>query len=548
MALILLTNPLLYLLSKSLRWYPPDSVGYVVFGRDFFADGLLFLRSWVHVDTGLILPPALPFLIALFESSNGDLFTIAERISSVSLLLAGIPLYLLARQTAGRVGAASAVIVAQLGYATCFMGLAPLSEALFILIVACALLLLRRFLDSDWALLGLVTGAACCAVFLTRQVGLFLLAFAVLWSLLASFLAEGRRFQPGVLAKPGLIACGFLIVFGPYAAVVFHQSGSHPLQQYFRMGIYEVSTNDAAALAEIERIETQAATDSGEIYAKRRQLRRLLPDGSEMFSYVLRPEAAEADQGPLALAAGRLAQPGLLAENLARNLGFLRDALGAFLTGLFIATAITPFVLKRAGPPFASRYFLAGFVLFNLFGVSLVSGTVARYVEVFLPFALLHVASELSSLGREVFPSRRWRTVAAAFPALVLLVGAALMPRHFDQIKLHPKPPGSAETCPGFPVGSAVFSRIPLDAYRVGGRFRALPNDRLSKIVIYAHKTEVDWLVVDGATTAPMYTHAKWYGEPDLHRSFANLVDLQCTVKDGRYRLYRIKPATEGSL
>jgi len=103
LGLVVLTNPVLYFFNHSPYYVPPDSVAYATLGRRFFSDFLFYLPSWGHVDSGLILPPLYPLLIALGAPFTENLLNLAEWISSASLLLAGIPLYLLVRRRAGRV-------------------------------------------------------------------------------------------------------------------------------------------------------------------------------------------------------------------------------------------------------------------------------------------------------------------------------------------------------------------------------------------------------------------------------------------------------------
>ncbi len=50
-------NPVTYFLNSSIRHFSPDTIANMAMGRDLFHKGLLYIPSWSHEDTGLILPP-----------------------------------------------------------------------------------------------------------------------------------------------------------------------------------------------------------------------------------------------------------------------------------------------------------------------------------------------------------------------------------------------------------------------------------------------------------------------------------------------------------
>jgi 4-amino-4-deoxy-L-arabinose transferase-like glycosyltransferase len=547
LGLVVLTNPVLYFFNDSPYYVPPDSVAYATLGRRFFSDFLFYLPSWGHVDSGLILSPLYPLLIALGTPFTENLIGLAEWISSASLLLAGIPLYLLVRRRTGRVVALCATMAFQVSYVYGFMGLVPLTEALFILIVGCTLLALDAYLAEDRRLLGLGLGALCALAFLARQPGLIVFAFCLLW-IVAAELGALRRSYRAVLRRSALVICGFLVVAGPYASVLYYQTGAHPLQRSFRMGIYEVGTDDAAVLSDIVQIQSGPVSGYADVYAQRRLMRKLLPDGSEMYSSLVGISEGPNKKGSglTTIIKNNLTSPGEFAARFGNNLDHLKGTLGLFLLALFLVTAVTPFLIRSATPAFPRRYMMAAFSLSYLAVISLLSGFVPRYVEVLLPFVLLHAASELYVIGGKAPSIIRWRYLPTLTAVAVLALGAALMPRHFNALSVAEK--AAADAYPDKPIeqDEPVFSLFPYDAHLVRGWFRTLPNDGLEKVVEYGKRTGVRWILVSKSPGAlgeiRLYTHAKWYTDPHIDLRYGDLVEFCCVLGESGTALYRIKP------
>lgn len=544
---VVLANPLLYLFNGSPYYFPPDTLKYVTFGRVFFADWLLYLPSWEHVDSGAVLPPLYPWLIALGASFSESLVGFAEQISTVSLLLAGPTLYVLLRQRSDNLVALCAVMVLQFNYTYCYIGLVPLTEALFILVSGCTLLAFACSLKQNCRWLHVGVGVLCALVFLSRQVGIVVLGFCLLWGLVAEL--EGRKIRHiGVAKRPLLILVGFLFLVGPYASVLYVQAGVHPFQQKFRLGAYTVSTNDPAVLAEIERIETPEPKSYFEIYAKRRQMRRLLPDGSEMY-YALAGIDQARDGALLNRIIRTLGQPEVFARNVIENFTTLKKSLGVLTSLLLLATVLSSAFLRDPNRPFAQRHLLFAFVCAYLLGISVISSPVARYIEVMIPFAVLLVTAELSLVCRRAISSR-WQGYLPLGATLAILgLAGILMPRHFDSLDLGEKFATDHYVVESLQDREPLFGLAPWEAHMIRAWHRILPNDRLDKVAAYGRRTGVSWILVSkhagNRGEIRLYSHAGWYHQPDLHLRYPDLVEFCCTVADGQGTLYRIKPAAD---
>ena len=113
--------------------FSSDNVAYLTLARDFLPGFSLHLPAWGHVDKGIILPPLYPLLIALGSPFTDEPFALAERISGMSLILAGIPLYFLVRTRTSRLVATCSVIAIQLNYQYFTFAFSGLTEPLFLL-------------------------------------------------------------------------------------------------------------------------------------------------------------------------------------------------------------------------------------------------------------------------------------------------------------------------------------------------------------------------------------------------------------------------------
>jgi hypothetical protein len=295
-ALIVGLNPITHFFNCSPKIFSPDTIAYLTLGRDLFSKGLFYIASWGHIDNGLIYPPLYPFFIACGNLFFGEPLKVAEWVSCLSALAASIPIFLYLKQTTNRVVAVLTVFLIQINLYYFSFGMRPLSEATFVLTLSWTMfltLLLFRSSMSNRRGLSLIVGLSCALVFLSRQIGivvfLFLLGFFLLQGL-TSYRTEQRAFFKNTL----FMALGWLIVIAPYTIIIYYQTGHHPLQQNFSTAKHDVTTDDPEVLAEIERIENIPDKSYAVIYGKRRFLRKLLPDASEMLYRVDRKKREKA--------------------------------------------------------------------------------------------------------------------------------------------------------------------------------------------------------------------------------------------------------------
>jgi hypothetical protein len=574
-------NPALYWIYAASSRPSKDVVAYVTLSQDLLSSFALYLRSWGHVDTGLILPPLHPALIALGSLVSDDLTSLARLISRLSLVLAAFPCYWLLRPRAGWAVATVTVLALQFGSTYRTFALSGLSEPTFILVTSCTLLAISRCGRVHRPGLALTVGVLCALAFLTRQIGLVALPFAVVWLALVD---RSHRVPSGAIGRRiAWLLLGYSVLVVPYSAMLYAQTGSHPFVQSFRRGEYSVATNDPAVLAEIEEIEAREPTNYVEIYAQRRSMFQLTPDGSEMYHYLSRDRGVGDGPAstPALLALRNLVSPGTLAGNLLKNLQALGDAVGLPFMIFFCATTLSAFLVRHEEWPFWRRGLLAAYVWSNLVAISLVSGLIPRYVTVLFPFVLLHTAGELYALGRILPIERRGATVllaaflasgivsmprarlsAVALGAFASNPGPKAWPQHpADALGLHvsfqrqllgrdvAKP---LKLRNRISPGEPVFALHPFDAYLVGGIYRVLPNADLERVVEYGRRTGVRWILVTVERylkkEVALYTEAPWYENRQLEVDHPDLVERCCgwepdSARDSRRAvLYRILP------
>jgi hypothetical protein len=524
LAILVAANPILLSFGAGvLHVDSPDAIAYATLGKEMVTNAALYIASWGHVDVGLILPPVFPLLIGLGSFFSDDLLRLASWISSASLILAAIPFALLIRESTGRIIAVVAALLIPIGSMFLY-AFAPLTEALFVLLIALALVGLCRAIKSGETRSTVATGLLCGLAFLTRPVGLFLLAFVLIW-VAATAAVERRERGRSIARQLAAVLAGFLLVSGPWAIALFSQTGQHPLERTFRMGTYSVSSEDPVVRGEIRQIrEASEKGDYGSIYRGRRSMRKLLPDATEMYLR-LAPSSSDSDverSGVEKTLHKIVTQPFAVFGRLLGNTRSLQQISGIWLFTLFVITTLTPLLTRRKGPPWPRRTLLSAWVWFYILSISLITDLISRYVVVVLPFLLLHVAMELHALASMV-PVLRvpWRRTVLCAALLIPAANPSLIPIIRASVR------NAYTVAPGFyaPLrehiqeGDAVFAPGPLDAFLLGAGFRILPDDTLEKVAAYARHTGVKWLVVSrswhNGRQIELYDH-QWYAQ--IHR------------------------------
>ena len=555
LAILLAANPIVWFFDAGiLSFSSSDALAYVTLGRDMVRSAALYVASWGHIDQGLILPPLYPLLIGIGSFFCDDLLRVASWISSLCLILAGIPFALLIRDITGRVVAVIAALL--IPFTSLFQhAFAPLTEALFVFLTALALLVLGRSTESGETRSAVAVGLLCGLAFLARPVGLFLLAFALMWVAITAAAARGERSR-AIVRQIATVLAGFLLISGPWAIGLFSQTGQHPLQRTFRIGSYSVSTDDPLVLADIRWIQETVQEDYESVYRSRRMMRRLITDASEMYENLVASSSSpdEKRSGPEKILHRIAVQPFGVVENLLGNTRSLWKKVGNWLFGLFIITSLTPLLVRRTGVPWQQRLMLGAWVWFYIAAVSLITDLISRYVVVVLPFLVLHIAVEVCALASLVailrIPWRRSLLCAALLipPASFYSVARASVKFRWaysvDRALYAPLREFIQE-------GDVVFTPGPLDAYLLGAGFRILPDDTFDRVATYAEHTGVKWLVVShmrhNAQQIKLYEH-QWYARLhrwDVSRLFPSpggtrLVKC-CEADRGRILLYRFE-------
>ena len=545
--LIIVLNPVTFFFNCSPRVFTPDTVAYITMARELFDKGFLYIPSWCHGDQGLICPPLYPFLMACGNLLFGALVRTSEWVSSLCALIALVPIYAYVRRISSRSNAVMISLLIGINYYYFVAAMTPLSEATFLLTLSYTLVLTLRLLEDsekNRRALPLLLGLSCALVFLSRQIGIIILVFLVGFFLLHG-LFSSRAERAVILKKASFMVLGWLILVAPYTIIIYYQTGHHPLQQSFSSAKYEVTTDDPEVLREIQRIENIPNVTYGTVYAKRRLMRKLLPDASEMLYRVDRKKEEKAGLFYQFLSA--LKSPKDYAARLYHNTMHLAEPLGNFLLYLFLILCISPFFVKSENRKLLDRLLLPLFILFYLLVVSCFTDRIPRYIYILFPFALMHIAGELFVCFHKVTNALRIRFSILIFLVIAYAFFLLVTPHYFTELSVSPKLQHVETQFESFRKkvnGEPVFSLSPFSSYLSGGSCRLLPNDSLEKVVKYGKKTGVRWLLVDRTESALseiyFYTNAEWYRSANLQREYPHLVRFCCETADGSFSLYEI--------
>jgi len=341
------------------------------------------------------------------------------------------------------------------------------------------------------------------------------------------------------------MALGWLILVAPYTMIIYYQTGHHPLQQNFSTAKHDLTTPNPQVLAEIQQIESIPDKNYAVIYAKRRLLRKLLPDSSEMLYRVDRKKREKA--GFLKVFLSTFKNPKDYIAKIYNNFMSLRTALGNFPLYLFLILCISPFLVKSGEIKLLNRLLLPCFIIFYLFVISCITDKIPRYIYILFPFVLMHIAGELFICFPAVTSKLKIRLSGLVFFFVVYALFLFATPQFFTGLRIYPK---SEDTEAKFYSlrkhvnGEPVFSLSPFSSYLLGGSCRLLPNDSLEKVVKYGRKTGVRWLVITRTKSARselrFYTNAQWYWNRSLEKDYPNLVRFCCGAADGSLALYEI--------
>ncbi|MBW2345207.1 MAG: glycosyltransferase family 39 protein [Deltaproteobacteria bacterium] len=478
----------------------------------------------------------------------GDSLNVAEWVSCTCGIMASVPIYLYIKEMTNRVFALITVLLIQINYYYFIIGMLPLSESTFLLAISCMLLLtLKLFKDPGSAdkKLPFFVGMSCGLVVLSRQIGLMAFIFLGIISLIKILISHEAEHRRVILKNLLFIILGWLVLLAPYTAIIYYQTGHHPFQQDFQEREIKVPVVDPEALSEMKQIESLPEENYAMIYAKRRLMRKLLPDSSEMFCRIDRKKREET--GLLNRFFSIFKKPEAYTAMIFHNILNLRDPLGSVILYIFLVSCISPFLVKAEKIILFNRLLLPCFITLYLFAISGFTDTVSRYVYVIFPFVLMQIAGELFVFCRAIssaFGNRMW---GVALLCTAYASFAFATPRYFNSLDLSPKlgPVEAFAKMKELVKGEPIFSLLPYPAFLSGGSFRVLPNDSLEKVVEYGHRTGVGWLLISWTkhtmSELHFYDRAEWYGSRSLEETYPHLVKLRCSTPDGGAMLYEIR-------
>ena len=385
-------------------------------------------------------------------------------------------------------------------------------------------------------------GTFACLVFLTRQIGgVFLLLSCLLF--LLPLLAKGGG-KGKAIRDLFVIMAGFLVVMIPYSVALYEQSGQHPFTQGFRLMEYSVPENAAPAQKVVlEGLENQNVYY--QTWVKRRIERQLIPDASEMYSFLV----SEQRDGFLDSILSGATNPERLTQNAINNFNYLKEATGLPLLLFFMLIPLSIWRVSIKGVPVKVRLVLPGFILLYGISVTLLSGSVGRYLHVLFPFVYLSVLTEAYFTFRFLAEKNGFEYIRPEIMSILLSILILFStPRYFTSIDFDDRTDDDTillKECGKYiNKNDSVFSLHQNNVYLLGGNYRVLPNDSLERISMYAEKTGVDWLFfVDSDTDRYELEHyffSDWRNQPfSLHKNYPEYVSLQCANSEKNIYLYK---------
>lgn len=546
LALIAL-QPAIYYLDQTRARFPADAIQYMVFARDFLSQGLLYVEYGL-AGQGSVLPPVYPFLTLLGSVFGDDMFSVAEHVSRVAAIATSLIFYTVVRRWMNPYLAVSVVLAVQVNYEFVLFAVTPLTEASFILSVACVLWLTLLVISTEArSTLTVFLGVLLAACFLTRQIGILVVPFVVLIILVAS----PRRF----LNNGAAILIGMAILLSPYVAALHFQAKALGAdvsaidQHWSARAAIPLSEVDSQTQEYIRWLDNQPTPDYVDVLRKRRLLRQLLPDSSAMLSQVELTPPDEAQNEILNKIRHLWSSRGKFGAQLKQNADYLIKSLGPLVCISFLALLLTPILTGNSKKMMLPKYVIGGFVVYYLFGISLITGLIERYVLILAPFILLYISIESYCL---LYSIRRKPGGALFFYALYVFAIASMayfQPKDFGDIEFYPK--AEFQTASRLrdlqgqvPRGDFVMSQTPAASFLAGGRWHIMPNDSLERIHKFAARQGIHWLLVVQQLDVEVALHAKsrdWYMDPRLQERYSHLIELRATSEDNIAMLFRFK-------
>ena len=534
LVLLIVLNPLTYSFNKTAGGMLPDSPLYLVMGEQLLSDGRLSITGWGHIDSGIILPPVYPMLIAVAKSIKGYVIYNSQVISTIALLLTSIPLFFLVRHLSTVFAATSTVFLVQINYYYYYFGTASLSEATFLLllVVISSLTIRLCIIKNTGSITILCIGILGGLLFLTRHIGIFYIpAFIILLGIFR-FRKPGKISSNQAIESLIIFLVGYSLLLVPYTIFLNKQTGMLPVDQHYRLNQYVVKTDDYYSYEPV-------FTDYKSLYKYRRDARMLLPDSREMLAYVVNSQRIEGFRDRISLSKFG-ANIISIAAQVCKIFGLLMSIL--FLVSMASA-CIAAFISRQHK---RSRIILPVIIFTYIITLSLVTGIVERYIAILFPLITALVVIETYYF---IVPFLRKRISMHALPDLIILVLLlSMVPEYFTSANIsmrYGKKQSPVDHCRKFIRNhEPIFSLSTLEPYLLDGTYRVLPNDNLDKIARYGDLTGVRWLVMRKSSVNS--SEMTYYHNADWLRSGVDLsaingrYKLQCESNGGDAQLYKI--------
>jgi dolichyl-phosphate-mannose-protein mannosyltransferase len=545
--LLLLFNPLITLLVFSTKSGFPDTFAYIAQAENLSNALLFHTGPWGHIDSSMTLAPLYPLLIALLMKIGVDGLNAAIYISLVAGFIFSVLSYYFILEVARPVIAMSTVLALNTTYIYFDFFSTALTESVFLLVLLAALFSISRMiihLPEKKQAGVLSSGVLCAAAIFTREIGITIFLATVILFLL-NYIHLRKVSRSAVLKKAGVFLLVFFMLLIPYQIIRYYQTNASPLTQSFRLEQYTVRSDKQDLIKNIEQQQKYSGSYL-DIYKTRRELMRLLPDSSEMLNYVIYDKNGT---GTLNVFSRLTNYPSRVFNNI-MNLSESMEKLLFLLFVLSCVSILIPTTIRMR----RVRILIPCFLIVYIALISFFTDKVPRYIDVLIPFILLHVCMEiivLASLIDERKIKRVTIELALFFlcPAIVIAGSNDL----FYKKKIFPhnqQLDQKLNELHKFVEDKPVFTQFPYLSYAIGGQYRLLPNDSLEKVVRYGNLTDTHWLLIvdvpEERNTMQYWSIAfPWMLSSDLERSHPELVHYCCGFHDSKtesdWRLYEIQ-------
>jgi hypothetical protein len=410
---------------------------------------------------------------------------------------------------------------------TFFYGTSTLTESIFISLSIFLIDAMDRYVSTPNSRRAAIIGALCMLLVLTRQIGIF---GPVTFTLVLAYLYRVRSTSRREIA--GDAAVFFVVAAVPaiaYSLALYIQTGKTPLTQTYRLNKYVVMTNIAAKDSSIEDYIT--------IYKKRRDDRRLNEDASEIYA------SLRYEQNLIAPKTG--APIVNYANNILSNLKLAASTLGFGIFFLFLIGSAYSIVSFIAGRGRIGQIVIPLATTVYIGILSLISNKIDRYLEVLHPLIIcqiiisIYIITKISSKTK----TRKFIIWAAILALLIALTPHLAFSQKFTRSAGEQDNP-LARCRKHITPNEPIFSLSTLEPYLLGGYYRALPNDSLDRIAIYAVHTGVRWMIIRkegaGLTELGLYNNSEWLRSPTPLPIQNTNFEAVCSDDDNIATLYRI--------